>query len=94
MTSAEGIEEFVVTPHAAGQILRRGLTKDDVARVVRQPEQRLSVRSGRDVLQSRFELGDTGSYLVRVVVDVERTPAMVVTAYRTSKVEKYWRREK
>jgi hypothetical protein len=30
-------------------------------------------------------------YLVRVSVDVDREPPAVVTAYRTRKVEKYWR---
>jgi hypothetical protein len=30
-------------------------------------------------------------YLLRVVVDVDRRPAEVVTAYRTSRVSKYWR---
>ena len=29
-------------------------------------------------------------YLVRVFVDLDRHPAEVVTAYRTSKIEKYW----
>jgi type III restriction enzyme len=32
-------------------------------------------------------------YLVRVFVDIDRTPAEVVTAYRTGKVFKYWRAE-
>ena len=30
-------------------------------------------------------------YLVRVFVDVDRSPAEVVTAYKTSKILKYWR---
>jgi len=30
---------------------------------------------------------------VRVFVDVDRRPAEVVTAYRTSKIGKYWREE-
>ena len=30
-----------------------------------------------------------GEYLLRVFVDVDRTPAEVVTVYRTSKIEKY-----
>jgi hypothetical protein len=29
-------------------------------------------------------------YLVRVIVDDSADPALVVTAYRTSKMEKYW----
>jgi hypothetical protein len=31
------------------------------------------------------------TYLVRVFVDIDRSPPEVATAYRTSKVEKYWR---
>jgi hypothetical protein len=31
--------------------------------------------------------------LVRVFVDVDRTPAEVVAVYRTSKIAKYWRHE-
>ncbi len=30
-------------------------------------------------------------YLVRVFIDIDRSPAEVVTVYRTSKIEKYWR---
>jgi hypothetical protein len=32
-------------------------------------------------------------FVVRVMVDVERRPNEVVAAYRTSKMEKYWRSE-
>jgi hypothetical protein len=31
---------------------------------------------------------------VRVFVDVDRAPPEVVTAYRTSKLAKYWRAER
>ena len=33
-------------------------------------------------------------YVIRVIVDVDRTPNEVVTAYRTSKIDKYWRHER
>ncbi len=50
------------------------------------------VRPGRVVLQSKVLLEPPGTvFLLRVFVDVDRRPAEVVTAYRTSKVEKYWR---
>jgi hypothetical protein len=32
-------------------------------------------------------------YLVRVFVDIDRQPPMVVKAYRTGKLEKYWKEE-
>jgi hypothetical protein len=46
-------------------------------------------RPGREVLESRLEL-EGKRYLLRVFVDVDRSPAEVVTAYRTSKIAKYW----
>ena len=61
--------------------------------VLAAPEQREAVRPGQDVLQSRVE-SERKTYLVRVVVDVDRSPPEVVTAYRTSKIEKYWRTER
>jgi hypothetical protein len=32
------------------------------------------------------------TFLVRAFVDIDRDPAEVVTAYRTSKIGKYWRK--
>ena len=52
----------------------------------------LTVRPGREVLQSRIEFKGR-IYLVRVFVDIDRVPLEVVTAYRTSRIEKYWRDE-
>ena len=54
------------------------------------PERVEMVRLGRAVFQSRMELGEPSrTYLLRVFVDVDRRPVAVVTAYRTSKIEKY-----
>lgn len=54
----------------------------------------MQVRLGRDLLQSRVAMGFPARvYLVRVFVDVDSQPARVVTAYRTSKIAKYWRTE-
>jgi hypothetical protein len=88
----EPILAFVLTPHATSELGRRGLDEDVVREVLSAPEQRETVRSGRDVLQSRVEV-EGKRYLVRVFVDVHRSPPEVVTVYRTSKIEKYWRSE-
>jgi hypothetical protein len=78
------LSRAVLTEHALGQIAKRQVTAADVARVLAAPEQVLEVRAGRVVAQ-----GLAGEYLLRVFVDVDRTPAEVVTAYRTSKIGKY-----
>jgi hypothetical protein len=79
-----------MSEHAALEMQRRGIDEAIVRRVLAAPDQREAVRPGRDVLQSVAEL-EGKSYLVRVFVDVDRKPAEVVTAYRTSEIEKYWR---
>ncbi len=56
------------------------------------PEQMDMIREGRAVYQSRFEMGEPLKiYILRVFVDIDRKPPYVVTVYRTSKIEKYWR---
>ena len=89
---SQPITEFVITPHAQFEMRRRGLNEDTVRRILSAPEQRLDVRPGRILLQSRVSMGEPARmYLIRVIVDIDRLPTEVVTAYRTSKVSKYWR---
>jgi hypothetical protein len=91
---ATPLTDYVITPHAISEIRRRGLSDETVRVVLAAPEQRLEVRPGRVVLQSRVSIGTAKrTYLVRVFVDVDRRPAEVVTAYRTSRIAKYWREE-
>jgi hypothetical protein len=86
------IDSYIITTYARRAIARRGLSEDVVRSVLAGPEQRIRVRIGRDVLQSHTNFGGS-AYLLRVFVDVDRNPAEVVTAYRTSKIAKYWRLE-
>ena len=91
--SAEPIADYVFSSHALGEMARRELDLDWVRRVLAAPEQRWPLRSGRDMLQSRRALGHPPkTFLLRVVVDTDRRPCEVVTAYRTSKLDKYWRK--
>ena len=89
---SDPIRTFVVTPHAAEQMKRRGIDESTLEQVLISPERRLPLRTGRDLLERIIDFQGR-SYLVRVIADVDRMPAEVVTVYRTSKIEKY-RREK
>ncbi|MGH7533335.1 MAG: DUF4258 domain-containing protein [Gemmatimonadales bacterium] len=87
-----GLPGWVLTDHARNELIRRALPVELVRAVVADPAQRRQVRPGREVWQSRLLLGAPPSpYLIRVIVDVDRWPKEVVTAYRTSKLAKYWR---
>jgi hypothetical protein len=82
---------IALSKHAHEQAVRRGLSEEVVLAVARAPEQRLPVRPGREIRQSRVEMPTGGTlYLIRVVVDVGPFDETVVTVYRTTKIEKYW----
>ncbi|MCL7454805.1 MAG: DUF4258 domain-containing protein [Anaerolineae bacterium] len=86
--------EHRITEHARFEMERRGISEAEIAQVLSAPEQSDLVRPGRVVYQSRMEYEEPGKiYLLRVFVDIDRQPAEVVTAYRTSRVEKYWKSE-
>ena len=73
------------------EMARREINEDEVRSVALAPDQRVALRPGRIVLQSRIQSGlDPREYLLRVVADIDRQPPEIVTVYRTSKIHKYW----
>jgi Domain of unknown function (DUF4258) len=90
----EPITTYRLTDHARLEMTRRQISEAEVESVLAAPEQTECVREGRAVSHSRIELGAPAkTYLLRVVVDIDRQPSEVVTVYRSSKVQKYWRGE-
>lgn len=87
------MQPYILTEHALMQMRRRGITAGHVLQVMTSPEQKVDLRDeGRVVYQSRLLFGkSTHLFLVRVFVDVDRVPNEVVTVYRTSKINTYWR---
>lgn len=82
----------VLTEHARDRIARRGIGEAHIRQVLAAPESVIRVRPGRRAAQKIFLLEQPPrEYLIRVVVDVDRSPPEVVTAYRTSRVAKYRR---
>ncbi len=92
---ARPVKNYVITPHARFEMERRGIDEQSVRDVLAAPGQRLGVRAGRDVLQSKVSIGQPPkTYVVRLFVDVDRRPAEVVTVYQSSKVARYWKEPK
>jgi Domain of unknown function (DUF4258) len=92
LPQAQPIRDFIISSHARLQMERRGISDGVVRQVLESAEQRFQTRRGRVVLHSRALLGAPATmYLVRVVVDIDRQPAEVVTVYRTTRLSKYWR---
>lgn len=88
------IKGYRITAHARLEMQRRDIGEAELAQVLAAPEQIEIVRPGRVVYQSRVTSGEPlRVYLLRVIVDVDRQPAVVVTTYRTSRLAKYWRND-
>lgn len=87
------IKIYRLTDHARFEMARRQIEEADVARVLAAPEQIEELSWPRRVVyQARLALGDPRkTYLLRVFIDVDCLLPAVVTVYRTSKVDKYWR---
>jgi len=82
---------FRYSTHAREEMARRGISVEIADGVLQQPEQIVLERAPRKAYQSRVEMDNGKTFLVRLIVDDTVIPAVVVTAYRTSKIQKYWR---
>lgn len=82
---------FVLTEHAEAEARRRQIPREWIEATMANPEQVTPGTNRRKVFQSRI-VADGKTYLVRLVVEDWHQPPVVVTVYRTSKIEKYWRK--
>jgi len=82
---------FTLTRHAREEMERRAIPEDTVKEVLERPQQIAPGYGGKKVYQSKVNLGGGAVFLVRVIVAAETDPAVVVTVYKTGKIEKYWR---
>ncbi|AFY85168.1 DUF4258 domain-containing protein [Oscillatoria acuminata] len=81
---------FIFSNHALQELQRRGLQQNMVESVLNNPQQIIEEKEGRKAYQSQVDFGGGKIYLVRVIVADNIDPAVVITAYRTSKITKYW----
>lgn len=69
---------------------RRGIPLAVVESVLAAPAQKVPEHDDVVCYRSRVEINQK-PYLVRVMVNETTTPPKVVTVYRTSKINKYWK---
>jgi hypothetical protein len=78
-----------ISAHARFEMRRRRVNRADVIATIRNPGQVVASIKGRVIYQSK--IGRAGRMLLRVVVKEDAHAYHVVTAYKTSKIGKYWR---
>lgn len=83
-----GDKWIIFSSHARFEMNRRGITTGAVVNTIRCPGQMVPSIKGRQIRQSL--IGTKRHLLLRVVVKETPTAYYVLTAYKTSKVAKYW----
>lgn len=81
-----------IIPLARRKIGRRGIPEDWVLDTLRAPDQVVPGYAGRLVAHKRTEMMGV-PMLLRVVHEETAERIIVVTAYLTSSVDRYWRQE-
>jgi hypothetical protein len=88
---AGGFMTFKLSNHATGEMERRSIPWHILETVLYHPQQIVAERGNLKAYQSVIDFGNGKHFLLRAIVDDTVTPASVVTVYRTSKIDKYWR---
>lgn len=81
--------DFFISDHAARSMRERGIPVWVVEQTVDEPEQVLPGKGKERIYQRRYLVGGA-VFLIRVPVADDHRPADVLTAYRTSRISKYW----
>lgn len=82
---------YYLSDHARQNAKQRGISLDDIDQLIRFPHQIVEAEGLRRVYQSLFTI-NTKTYLLRAIVE-ESKPKIVVTVYRTTQINKYWRKQ-
>ena len=80
---------FHISNHAREELVRRGIGLEEMEAVLAAPGQIVEEHGVIVCYQSRV-IHSGEPYLLRVMVNDEADPKVVVTIYKTSKLNKHW----
>ena len=81
--------KVIFSKHAIAQMENRDISMETVLKVLENPNE--IITSGDQIIyQSIIVLNNTKEYLVRIIVNSIKVPNMVITVYKTSKIQKYY----
>jgi len=84
--------EFEIIPLAMKKIAQRNISIEWIAQTLNLPDQIVEGYEGRRVAQKIYQLGGK-KMLLRVIFEATGDRKVVVTAYLTTQVERYRRKE-
>ena len=83
--------EVIIKEHAGFEAERRGITEEFIKFIVNNPQQKLPSKKGRVIVQYKYYDEAENKEMLLRVIGIETSEAFqVITAYKTSKISKYW----
>ena len=75
--------------HAEGTLEEREIAKETVEELIRKPQQVIKGKGNKQIVQGIMKR-ENQEFLLRVVYIETEATMKVITAYWTSKIDKYW----
>ncbi|NJN75935.1 MAG: DUF4258 domain-containing protein [Synechococcaceae cyanobacterium RL_1_2] len=82
--------EHRFSSHALEEIKKRQIPIELVEKILQNPQQILEQDEQIQIYQSKFTFNTNKTYLLRIFINIQVEPKVIVTVYRTSKISKYW----
>jgi len=83
--------DFIFSKHALEQMSHRCINRETVVRVVSCPNQTIvNDETPTTIVYQSLINEDNRMFLLRVFVDTDKQPNMIITVYKTSKISKYY----
>lgn len=83
--------KFELSKHAENELSLRQIPRALLDSVLENPQQIVPEQRGRKGYQSQIDFGSGNIFLLRAIVDDRLEPAVVVTIYRTKRINRYWK---
>jgi hypothetical protein len=80
--------EFVFSKHALERMDSRCISKEQVSIVLERPDSIVNQHEGATIF-SKLLIEEAKHYLYRVFVNSAKNPMLIISVYKTSKIEKY-----
>ena len=82
--------DLIFSKHALEQMFRRGIDRETVLMVVSMPDQTIADEDDDAIIIYQSLIKENNQmFLLRVFVNTEKQPNVVVTLYKTTKISKY-----
>ncbi len=86
--------KVVFSEHALFEIEFRKIKKEVIEHLIEHPMQRIYSKRNRIIMQGRYyDNIENKEMLLRIIGEESENTFHVVTVYKTSKIEKYWKED-